>query len=69
MLELYIALCLIWGVFFTGYMFRNWYKLPSIERDRYFWMAGIILFLISTVLAPLSIWNNLPYVIAEIKGE
>lgn len=67
MLSIYIVLCLIWGVFFTGYMFRNWNLLPSIERDRFFYLAAIWLFILSVLFAPYSIWKNLPYVIAEIQ--
>ena len=68
-LTIYIVLCVIWGVFFTGYMFRNWGRLPSLERDISFYTAALILFFVSTVFAPISIWENLPYVIYEIKDK
>ena len=69
LLQIYIVLCLIWGVFFTGYMFRYWKKLAPDELRGDFLLIVSVFFVVTTVFAPYSIWKNLPYVIAEFQEE
>ena len=69
MITLYIAFCMIWSVFFTGYMFRNWKKLP--DKDQNMELAIIVagFFIITALFAPYSMWKNLPFIIKDFQKE
>lgn len=63
MLTIYIALCIIWSVFFTGYIMRD-FKNESI-----FWIATafIVFFVIHSIFTPISIYQNFPMIIDDFK--
>ena len=64
-LTIYIIICLIWGVFFTAYMFPVYQSWDSSLST---FIAGTVFFAINTIFAPISMWENIPYIYREFKN-
>lgn len=65
MISLYIAICVIWGVLMTGFM------LKDFSNDSFIWIliAFFAFFIVHSVFAPISMYQNIPLMYYHLKRD